>query len=213
MDVLGLDEVLTTTRAVRRRLDLTRPVPQALLEECLDLAFQAPSGSAQNDWHWMIVRDVNQRRQIGKIYQEIFAEYAASPNFEGNLYPEDPVAHARQQRVGRSAQWLATHLAEVPVLLIPCIQIGGPLNPGNQAGLWGQLLPAAWSFALAARSRGLGTAWTTMHLRREEEVAQILDLPERVHQGVLMPVAYYTGDTFKRAWRPSVASAIHIDTW
>lgn len=210
---LTTDELLTTTRTVRRRLDLTREVPLELVTECVEIALQAPSGGNAQGWHWLVVTDAARRAAIGDVYRECFARYQASKSYAGKLFADDADRAATQQRVGSSASWLGEHMGEVPVLLIPCIQTGGPLGAGNQAGLWGSLLPAAWSYALAARDRGLGTAWTTVHLGREAEVAQILDLPDGVHQGALLPTAYFTGETFKPAARQPVAEVLHLDRW
>jgi len=118
-----------------------------------------------------------------------------------------------QQRIGDSVAWLGERMGDVPVLVIPCIRAGRTLSAGNQAGLWGSLLPAVWSYMLASRARGLGTAWTTLHLDYEAEVAELLGLPEGVHQGALVPTAYYTGDTFRPAPREALDSVLHINGW
>ena len=213
MTTLTTDELLTTTRTVRKRLDLTRPVPLELVTECVEVALQAPTGGNAQGGHWRVVTDAAQRAAIGEVYRVCFERYEASKSFAGNLHADDPARAATQQKVGSSASWLGQHMGEVPVLLVPCIQTGAALGPGNQAGLWGSLLPAVWSFALAARDRGLGTAWTTVHLAREAEVADILGLPEGVHQGALLPTAYYTGETFRPAARQPVSEVLHLDRW
>lgn len=207
------DELLTTTRTVRKRLDLTRPVPLELVRECLELALQAPSGSNTQSWHWVVVTAPEKRAAIGEIYRQQVAGYAESRGFAGRLFADQPDRAQVQQRVGASAVWLGEHMGRVPVLVVPCIRTGGPLGAGNQAGLWGSLLPAAWSYCLAARARGLGTAWTTLHLGREAEVAQILGIPDGVHQGVLIPTAYYTGTAFKPAARQPLDTVLHLDSW
>lgn len=210
---LTTDELLTTTRTVRKRLDLDRPVPLELVKECLQIALQAPSGSNQQGWQWMVVTDPDLRARIGAIYRELFAGYMASKYSAAALFADDPERAPIQKRVGDSASWLGEHMGEVPVLLIPCIKAGKELPGGNQAGLWGSLLPAVWSYALAARSRGLGTAWTTIHLSREAEIAELLGIPEGYHQGALIPTAYYTGETFKVAPRDPVETVLHVDRW
>lgn len=210
---LSPDELLTTTRTVRKRLDLTREVPPGLVRECIEVALQAPSGSNRQGWHWIVVTDPDVRRRIGDIYRQVAEVYLGSGSSAADLHAGDPDRSRVQRRVGDSAAWLGEHLGEVPVHVIACIETGSPLPAGNQAGLWGSLLPAAWSYALAARARGLGTAWTTLHLRRETEVAQILGLPDGVHQGVLLPTAFYTGETFRPAPREPVDSVLHLDRW
>jgi nitroreductase len=208
------DELLTTTRTVRKRLDLTRAVPIELVRECLEVALQAPSGSNRQTWAWVVVSDPAQRAAIGDYYRRAVAAYLESAGAAGKLHADDPDRAPVQRRVGDSVAYLGEHLGEAPVLVIPCIQAGrGALDAGNQAGLWGSLLPAAWSYMLAARARGLGTAWTTLHLEYEAEVAELLGLPDNVHQGALIPTAYYTGETFAPAARQPLAEVLHLDRW
>ena len=209
---LSPDELLTTTRTVRKRLDLTREVPMSLVRESIEVALQAPSGSNAQRWHWVVVTDAAERADIGRLYQQVAERYFASGGSAAGQYQDDPERAKVQQRVGDSAAWLAEHIAEVPVLVIPCIE-AGTLTDANQAGLWGSLLPAAWSYCLAARARGLGTAWTSFTLAREPQLAEILGLPETVRHGVLIPTAYYTGETFKPAKRQPLDDVLHLDTW
>jgi nitroreductase len=157
------DELLTTTRTVRKRLDLDREVPMSLVRECLEIALQAPSGSNRQGWDWVVVTDADRRAAIGEVYRRAVEHYLASPGFAGRLFADDAERAAVQQRVGDSVRYLGDHMGEVPVLVLPCLRARS-LPAGNQAGLWGSILPAAWSFMLAARARGLGTAWTTLHL-------------------------------------------------
>jgi len=208
------DELLTTTRTVRKRLDLDRPVPLDLVRECLEIALQGPSGSNRQGWHWIVVTDPKTRAAIGEYYRRAFSEYAAAGGASPGLYKDDPERAEIQRRVGDSAAYLAEHMGEVPVLVIPCLRLhGGHLPAGNQAGLWGSLLPAAWNYALAARARGLGTAWTSLHLTYEREVAELLGLPENVRQGALIPTAYYKGETFRPAPRVPLDEVLHLDRW
>lgn len=214
---LSPDELLTTTRTVRKRLDLSRPVPLELIRESIEVAVQAPSGSNRQAWHWVVVTDADKRAAIATIYAEVgdayFASGASAASVTGGgRFGDDPTRAAVQQRVGESALWLRDHIAEVPVLVIPCIEAAS-LPTGNQAGVWGSLLPAAWSYCLAARARGLGTAWTTFTLAREAEVAEILGIPDGVRQGVLLPTAYYTGETFKPAHRQPLDDVLHLESW
>jgi nitroreductase len=216
MTVLPLtpDELLTTTRSVRKRLDLTRPVPMELIRECLEIALQAPSGSNGQNWHWVVVTDPAKRAAIASYYSQAWEAYVASGHSAGDLFADDPERSAIQRRIGVSGQYLADHMAEVPVLVIPCIRVGRKaLGEGNQAGLWGSILPAAWSFQLAARARGLGTAWTTLHLNHEAAISELLGIPEGFAQAVLIPTAYYTGETFKAAPREPLDSVLHVDSW
>ncbi len=211
---LTSDEVLTTTRTVRKRLDLTRPVPMPLIRECLEIALQAPSGSNSQGWEWLVITDPQQRAAVSAVYKRACEEYLeAMPSVE-KLSGGDPERAATMGRIRESTRYLSDHMAEVPVLVIPCIRAGRHgLDAGNQSGLWGSILPAAWSYMLAARSRGLGTAWTTLHLTYEAEVAEVLQLPPGIAQAMLIPTAYYTGETFKPAARTPLDSVLHVDRW
>jgi nitroreductase len=211
---LTADELLTTTRAVRKRLDLTRPVPMALIRECLEIALQAPSGSNRQGWQWIVVTDAEQRAALGDIYRQAVEAYLDSPASAANLFADDENRSAVQRRVGSSVAYLGEVMGQVPVLVLACLRVGPRgLPQGNQAGLWGSLLPAAWSYMLAARARGLGTAWTTLHLAYEADVARLLALPDDVATGVLIPTAYHTGTSFAPAPRQPLDDVLHLDRW
>ncbi|MEO3791974.1 nitroreductase family protein [Nonomuraea sp. B10E15] len=210
---LSPDALLTTTRSVRKRLDLTRPVPPDLVRECLEIALQAPSGSNRQGWHWLVVTDPELRAAIGGYYRRSFGAYRTSGGSAGSLFKDDPARAATQRRVSESADYLSERMGDVPVLVLGCIHTPGGLPEGNQAGLWGSLLPAAWSYMLAARARGLGTAWTSLHLAYESEIAELLGIPADVRQGVLIPTAYYTGETFRPAQRQPLDEVLHLDRW
>ncbi|MBB5107926.1 nitroreductase family protein [Streptomyces spectabilis] len=206
------DQLLTTTRSVRKRLDLTRPVPLALVKECIEIALQAPSGSNRQTWHWMVVTDTARRAEIGRYYQRAVRTYLASEGTCGSLFPEDPERHAVQQRVGDSVAYLGDHLGDVPVLVIPCLD-ANEAPEYNEAGKWGSIIQAAWSYMLAARARRLGTAWTTLHLMYEKEIAELLGLPSGVDQAALIPTAYSLGTEFRPAARQPLEQVLHLDTW
>lgn len=198
---LTADEVLTTTRAVRRRLDFTRPVSRDLLLECLQIALQAPTGSNRQEWRFVFVDDPERKRAIAEHYGRSWDAYSAMPR---PRYPDGDERGERQPRLISSAQYLREHMHEAPWLMIPCIR--GRLAEGAptvaQAGLFGSIVPAFWSFLLAARARGLGTAMTTLHLVYEREVAEILGIPyDEYTQAGLTPIAYFTGDGFRPAPR------------
>jgi len=214
---LSIDELLTTTRTVRKRLDLARPVPLELVRECLEIALQAPTGSNRQGWEWIVVTDAGKRRALGELYGRSVRQYHEANAKAGNPYAGDPERTAVQERISDSSAYLGERMGDVPVHVIPCIHVGkgGPagLPGGNQAGLWGSILPATWNYMLAARARGLGTAWTTLHLRYEAEAAEILGLPGDVAQAALVPTAFYTGDTFKPAARRPLDEVLHLDGW
>lgn len=212
---LGVDELLSTTRAVRKRLDLGRPVDMALIDECLELAVQAPTGSNAQSWHFVVVTDEDKRARLGEFYKAGFDSfYGDREAAESRLPADDPDYVATTRRVIDSAAYLAEHMGEVPVMVIPCLW--GRTDGANamaQAGAWGSLLPAVWSFMLAARERTLGTCWTTLHLTHEAEAAELLGLPESVMQGALIPVAHTLGTDFNAGPRRDMARIVHHDTW
>ncbi|MBN9736518.1 MULTISPECIES: nitroreductase family protein [unclassified Pseudonocardia] len=210
---LGPDELLTTTRSVRKRLDLDRPVPMDVVRESLEVALQAPSGSNQQGWHWLVITDPEKRKAVGEYYRQAFMAYRNSSAYPTNRTSGDADRDATQNRVADSALYLAERMSDVPVLVIGALKASADLPASNQAGLWGSLLPAAWSLQIALRARGLGSAWTTLHLQYEKEISELLGVPADVRQGVLLPVAYYTGDTFKPAKRQPLDTVLHVDGW
>lgn len=204
--MMSADELLSTTRAVRKRLDVTRPVEREVILECLQLAIQAPTASNNQDWRWLVVTDADKRAAIAEIYRSIGADYLA----RAAKTADDP----QTRRVYESALALTGILADVPVHVIPCIEHrfdGDPLVAAASA--WGSILPAAWSFLLALRSRGLGSVWTTMHLAKEREVADLLGIPDTVTQAALFPVAYTKGTEFKPAARPPAETVTSWNCW
>ncbi|MFN0095851.1 MAG: nitroreductase family protein [Dehalococcoidia bacterium] len=212
-DLASVDHILTTTRSVRKRLDFSRPIDRKVIEECIEIALQAPSGSNRQGWHFMVITDPAKRKFIADAYRELFEAYANNPAAAVEYADDDPRA-AQQPKVRDSATFLADHMHECPVFIIPCIEgrtDGAP--SGAQAGFWGSILPAAWSLMLALRSRGLGTAWTTIHLGKEKEVSELLGIPRGIAQAALFPVAYFTGDDFKQATRLPLDQVTHWDQW
>lgn len=207
-DTIETDRLLSTTRAVRRRLDLDRPVSRELILDCVRLAQQAPTASNTQTWRWLVVSDEGLRAEIAAIYRA-FAE-AALPQARA-MQAKDP----QTERVYDSAEWLAEHLHRVPVHVIPCIDAPYDFRAGNAAAAatYGSILPAVWSFQLALRSRGLGSTLTTLHLYREAEVAKLLGIPEGITQAALLPVAWTVGTDFKPASRPPPETIVRWDRW
>jgi nitroreductase len=213
---LSADEVLSTTRAVRKRLDFDRPVEREVLEECLHLALQAPSGSNAQGWQFVVVTDADKRAGLAELYKRSWAGYADSPRSAARAYTgDDPDRLATQSRVMGSAEYLAHNFERVPVMVIPC-------HPGRldgapamaQAAVHGSVLPATWSFMLAARERGLGTAWTSLHLAFERKAAELLGIPyDQVTQLALITVGYTKGTDFKPAPRVPLDQVVHWDSW
>jgi nitroreductase len=203
---LTTDELLSTTRAVRKRLDLERPVEREVLEECLRLAQQAPTASYSQNWHFVVVTDAEKRAQLGELWREV-----AFPYLERRIGG----GAGQMARIGDAVVHLANHIHEVPVHVIPCVQgrYEGKSNP-LVASAFGSIVPAAWSFMLAARSRGLGSVWTTFHLMHEREAAEILGIPyDEVTQIALIPVAYTLGTDFKPGKRRPLETMVHWDHW
>lgn len=206
-DLAQTDALLSTTRAVRKRLDFDRDVPDDVLLECLQLAVQAPTGSNRQGWRWMVIRDAEKKKGLADIYRSAGGEYlaAAAANAEGGT---------QLGRVMDSANFLAQNFERSPVMVIPMIV--GRLEDGttnSAAGLMGSIIPAMWSFQLALRSRGLGSCLTTIHLAKEAEAAELLGIPEHMTQVGLLPVAYTKGTDFKAAARPPVEEITYLDTY
>jgi nitroreductase len=209
---LSADELLTTTRSVRKRLDFDKPVPRKVILECLDLALQAPTGSNTQGWQWVFVEDPVKKKALADIYRAAANPYLAAPKPEhGDI---------RDEQIGKvvgSAQFLTDNFEKAPVLLVPCLE-GRPdgAPAGISASYWGSLLPAVWSFMLALRSRGLGSAWTTLHLLGdgEKQAAEVLGIPfDQYAQAGLFPIAYTKGTDFKKANRLPAEQFAHWDTW
>ena len=209
-DLEMTDALLSTTRAVRKRLDFDRPVSREVIEKCLELAVQAPTASNSQTWRWVIVDDADKKKAIADLYRKT-----------SNVYLSSSAERAKQKgdeqtvRVYDSAEFLAQNLERAPVFVIPCVQgrppEGSPLL--NIVSSMGSIFPAVWSFQLALRSRGLGSALTTLHLVHEKEVAAILGIPDNVLQVALLPVGYTKGTDFKPAERPPVSTITHWNQW
>ncbi len=200
------DELLSTTRAVRKRLDLSRPVERDVLEECLNLAQQAPTAGYSQTWHFVVVTDPDKRAALGEIWREVAHPY---------LQRGGGAREGQLLRISDAVVHLADHIHEVPVHVIPCVEGRYEGKPNAlTASMFGSIIPAAWSFMLAARSRGLGTVWTTFHLMQEEKAAEILGIPYgEVTQVALIPVAYTIGTEFKPGRRKPLDTMVHWDTW
>jgi nitroreductase len=211
---LSADEVLTTTRSVRKRLDFERPVERDVVMECLEIALQAPTGSNSQGWQWVFVEDAAKKRELAAIYRVNFDQYRARG---GASYAEGDPRGERMGRVADSADYLSQNFEHVPLMLIPCL--AGRPDPAagvSSAGFWGSLLPAVWSLMLALRERGLGSAWTTLHLGNggEQRAAELLGIPhDQYSQAGLFPIAYTQGTEFKPASRLPAADVTHWDAW
>lgn len=209
---LSVDEVLSTTRAVRKRLDVSRPVPRALLEECLELALQAPNGANRNDWRWIIVDDP---AMIAKLAAEYRAAMGVLWDGQRQGQPSVTAGVPREDKLMESAFSLAEKIDKVPAMLIPLMP-GRPDGKSvpEQAPMWGSIIQAVWSFFLALRERGLGSVWATVTSRREQEIAQLLGIPfDEYTQVGLFPIAYTIGTEFKKAWRKPVSEVLTYNSF
>jgi len=205
-DLAQTDQLLTTTRSVRRRLDLDRPVERAVLLDCIRIAVQAPTGGNAQEWRWIVVDDAATRAALGDLYRRMGDRYLASYRHEDMT--------DQTNRVLDSAEYLASVLGDVPALVIPCIK--GRLAdtaPALAAAFYGSIIPAVWSFQLALRSRGLGSCFTTLHLAHEAEARELLGIPDDITQAALIPVAYTKGDDFKPATRGPVEHITYFNKW
>ena len=204
-DTAVTDRLLATTRSVRRRLDLRRPVEPEVIMECLSLAVQAPTASGVQRWRWMIVTDPDKRAALADLYREGNVEFQKMMAGRG--------AH-ESDAFYESANFLVDHFGEVPVHVVPCIE-GRPEGRGAEGAvaLYASIMPAAWSFMLALRSRGLGSVWTTLHVSREKEAAALLGIPDDITQVGLLPVAYTLGTDFKVADRQPAEEVTYWNTW
>ncbi len=203
MDLATVDKLLTTTRTVRRRLDFTRPVDPDIIQTCLEIAIQAPTGGNIPRYHFIVLTDAAKRTGLAALYKRAYLE-AYAPQRQEEVRRSDP-------RLIESATYLAEHMHEVPVLIVPCVE--APHVQGTGPGAYASILPATWSLMLALRARGVGSAWTTLHLRYEQEAAVLLGIPEHIRQAALLPVAYYTGHDFKPAKRVPARERTYWNGW
>jgi nitroreductase len=209
IDIAAVDHLLSTTRAVRRKLDLDRPVEPEVLTTCLRLSTYAPSPGNVQQWRWIVVRDPGQRKRLGELFRDVGRGYLDGVREQLGAAVSVPAV----RRMVDSVQHLIDVIDRVPVLVVPCVQGPAPVGNAESAAFYGGIYPAVWSFQLALRSRGLGTVLTTLHLRREREAARILALPEDVTQVGLLPVAYTTVPDFRPPARQPLRAVAHLDTW
>ena len=209
-DLTQTDELLATTRAVRKRMDFDKPVPREIIEECIELSQQAPTGGNSQGWRWMIVEDKDKKAALADIYRKMSSIYLPE---EGRKAQE--AGDKQTMRVFESAVYLADNLEKAPLHVIPCLAGRPPEGTPIMAisAMLGSVFPAIWSFQLALRARGLGSCLTSLHLAHEQEAAELLGIPDHVMQVALLPVGYTKGTDFKRATRPAPSTIMHWDSW
>ena len=223
MDLASIDHILTTTRSVKKRLDFSRPVDPEVIQRCIEIALQSPTGVNSQGWYFLVVTDPDKRLALGEVYRRAMRDYIAFQNQQPPQYPTDSLRAGQWQRMLDASMYLNERVHEAPVHIIPCINTqvkDYPLlfqspTPSSfyHASLYGSILPAAWSLMLALRARGLGSAWTTVHLVYEKEAAEILDIPDTILQAALLPVAHFTGDDFRPAKRLPVEEVTYWNGW
>lgn len=222
--IADIDEVLTTTRSVRRKLDFDRPVERDVIAECLTLAQQATMGSNQEDWRFVAVTAAEQKARIAELYRDVWTQTVEAPLRErrpDTVARLDPGVRsssreqARQERILASVKYLVDNLERVPVLVFACSAKPVPAAPlGDRAsGYYGSIIPITWSFQLALRSRGLGSVLATAIAFHADRVAEILELPDGTHPIAMLPVAYTKTLDFKRAPRLPVDRILRWDRW
>ena len=217
-DLETVDRLLTTTKAVRRRLDFDRPVPREVIVECLRLASYAPNASNAQEWHWVVVDDESQRARVADIYRRLML-----PRVTQMKAVKERAGDAAGARISRSIIYLAEEMHKVPILVVPCFDVAASIgryqvqlpDPGQfpiatkmDSNMFASILPAVWSFQLALRSRGLGTVLTTAHQLDQPAVAEVLNIPESWYQVALLPVAYTTGYDFTPSPRAPIEDTI-----
>ncbi len=205
-DLDSVDYILQTTRSVRKRLDLTRQVDENVVMQCLEIAIQAPTGSNAQGWKWLIVTDKEKIAKIGAYYKKSFIAYSSSGSGPKKVDPN------QQKRVIDSSSYLAEHMGDVPMLIFACVS-GRTNDVAMAAGLFGSIIPAAWSLMLSLRARGIGSAWTTLHMAYEKECNAILGIPDNVTTAVMLPIGYFTGESFHKAKRNPAKDFTYWDTW
>jgi len=209
-DLTMTDELLSTTRAVRKRLDFEKPVPRSIVEECISLSQQAPTGTNSQSWRWIVVEDADKRAKLADLYRVAAVDYLS-----GEAKNAEASGDKQTGRVVDSAVFLSENLQHAPLHVIPCMQgrppEGAPIMA--VAAMLGSIFPAVWSFQLALRSRGLGSCLTSLHLACEKQAAELLGIPDDVMQIALLPVAYTKGTEFKKAARPPASTIMHWDSW
>ncbi|GAA0607982.1 nitroreductase family protein [Sporichthya brevicatena] len=208
LDLAVTDELLATTRSIRRKLDLERPVDLALVDQCIELSLQAPTGSNAQGWRWLVVTDEKLRAGLADIYRRGSATYFAK---QAEALAGDK--GSQNAKVYSSAQYLVDVLHRVPVHVIPCVRGRLSDNAFANASMYGSILPAVWSFMLAARARNLGTVFTTLHLNLEAEAAELLGIPPKFLQMGLIPVAHTDPSVFRPVSRQPLDTVRFVDRW
>ena len=224
MDLATVDHLLTSTRSVKKRMDFSRPVEPEVIERCIEIALFAPTGTNYQGHHFVVVTDPDKRAGLTEYYRKSRSDLAAvrTPSYHQPRWAEGDIRREQHQGMMDASNYLDEHFHEVPAHIIGCIEqemaeVDTVYEPRFEsfhiATLYGSILPAAWSIMLALRARGVGSAWTTGHLKYEKEVAQLLGIPDHIKQTVLLPVAYFKGTDFKPIKRRPLQEVAHWNGW
>jgi nitroreductase len=208
MDPDSALHALATTRSVRRRLDLERPVEPEVIEACIDVATQAPTGLNRESWRFVVVTESEPKRALGELYRRAFDSMLVG-------WRELPGAAELEERppLRPGYRALADRLHEMPALILVC-SLGEPgADRAGQVAFYGSVLPAAWSLMIALRARGLGSTWTSLHLREADAAAHLLGIPDGVTQTVLLPVAYTKDAKLAPASRKTAREVAYWNGW
>ena len=221
IDLASVDHVLRTTRSVRLRMDFDRTIPASIIAEVIGIALQAPTGANTQTWRFMVVTDGDLRKQVADFYRKAAVAYVAGATGLARTgvtmlreYAADDLRQQQRAAMITSGGYLLENLERAPVFIIPCIETRFEQEDVfTQASMWGSILPATWSLMLALRARRIASAWTTLHLVHEREVAELLGIPADYTQAALLPVAWLQGGDLKPARRLPVSAVTYWDRW
>jgi nitroreductase len=198
-----LFEIIRTTRSMRRlKAD---PVPPELIRKILEAGVCAPSGGNMQRWRFLVIQDAAIKQTVGAYYKRAWDEIVA-PRYRSGA-PAPGISQERFQRLLVSAEYLAAHIHEAPVWIVPCLQSETPTRTAGSS-----IYPAVQNMLLAARALGLGTTLTTLYLQFEKEVETALGLPPDWHSYALLPIGYPLG-RFGPVRRIPLEEVVYADRW
>ncbi|MEM7540012.1 MAG: nitroreductase family protein [Pseudomonadota bacterium] len=221
IELASVDHVLTTTRSVRLRLDLEREVPTEIINECLEIALQAPTGANTQTWRFMIVTEPDLKAGIADAYRRGAEQYIADQTGMTQTgvsatreFAPDDMRSKQKDAVMSSSMHLLENMHRVPAMIIPCIESRFETETMFvQASMYGSILPATWSLMLALRARRIASAWTSLHLIYEAQVRELLGIPQNITQAALLPIAWLTGGELKPAKRLPLNDVSYWNHW
>lgn len=208
-DLAETDRLMMTTKQVRRRLNLDKRVPTDIVLDCIDVASRAPIGGNMQVNRWLLIDDADTKSALAALYRRTGTDYLENGRKQVEAAGSDPTS----VKVVESSIYLLDHLHQVPLMIIP-VRMGRPgTEVFEQATFWGSVTPGVWSLQMALRSRGIGSAWTTLHLYHEKEANALLGIPDDFTQVALLPVAYFLGDDFAPSKRRPAQDVTYLNQW